>query len=249
MKVLSTLMIITGLVALALTNSGLWSLDGAYLQRYSESLPEPDTVTAFVDVTVLPMDGERALEDQTVLVRDGVIASIGSRDEVRVPPGAQVIDGRGKYLMPGLVDMHVHVMYDNDLLLFAANGVTRVRNMWGMTGMKLSLGFPDQLVLREAIAAGELFGPAIYTTGPVMEGEPNPSDDGVDRDPDKARASVAAKGQRVRLDQGVRPPGARRFTRRSWKRLQQTACRSSATCPCRSAWRACCQAGSSPSNT
>ncbi len=194
MKVLSTLMIIIGLVALALTNSGLWSLDGAYLQRYSESLPEPDTVTAFVDVTVLPMDGERTLENQTVLVRDGLIAAIGSRDEVRVPPGAQVIDGRGRYLMPGLVDMHVHIEYDSDLLLLAANGVTSIRNMWGNTGMKLNLGLPDQLVLREAIAAGELFGPAIYTTGPVMEGDPpNHPMMEVFRDPEEARLSVASQ--------------------------------------------------------
>ncbi len=194
MKVLSTLIIITGLVALALTNSGLWSLDRPYLQRYSESLPAPDTVTAFVDVTVLPMDEERALENQTVLVHDGVIAAIGSRDEVRVPPGAQVIDGRGRYLMPGLVDMHVHIEYDSDLLLLAANGVTSIRNMWGSTGMKLRLGLPDQLVLRDQIAAREIFGPTIYTTGPVMEGDPpNHPMMEVFRTPEEARSSVAAQ--------------------------------------------------------
>ena len=55
-------------------------------------------------------------------------------------------------------------MHEDDLLSFAVNGVTTVRNMWGMTGASLAFGFPDQLVLREAIQAGELFGPTIYTS-------------------------------------------------------------------------------------
>jgi imidazolonepropionase-like amidohydrolase len=194
MKGLSTLIIIVGLVELALTNSGLWSLDQPYLQRYSESLPEPDAVTAYVGVSVLPMDEERMLENQTVLVRDGVIAAIGRSDEVRVPPEARVIDGRGRYLIPGLVDMHIHIEYDSDLLLLAANGVTGIRNMWGNTGMKLRLGLPDQLVLRDQIAAGELFGPTIYTAGPVMEGDtPNHPMMEVFRTPEGARSSVSAQ--------------------------------------------------------
>lgn len=194
MKVISTLTIIIGLVALALTNSGLWSFDRPYLQRYSEHLPELERITAFMDVTVLPMDEKRALSNQTVLVRDGKIAEIGRSEEVRVPPEAQVVDGRGRYLMPGLVDMHIHIEYDSDLLLLAANGVTSIRNMWGNTGMKLRLGLPDQLILRDQIASGELFGPTIYTTGPVMEGEPpaHPMME-IFRTPEDARSSVRAQ--------------------------------------------------------
>ncbi len=51
-----------------------------------------------------------------------------------------VVDGTGKYLMPGLVDMHVHIESENDMLLFVANGVTSVRNMWGNTGKKRQVG-------------------------------------------------------------------------------------------------------------
>ncbi len=69
-----------------------------------------------------------------------------------------MIDGRGKYLMPGLVDMHVHIQFEDDMLLWVANGVTSVRNMWGHTGKMLQFGFPDQLELREQIEQGTLFG-------------------------------------------------------------------------------------------
>ena len=68
--------------------------------------------------------------------------------------------------------MHVHIENENDLLLLVANGVTTVRNMWGNSGRKLWFGLPDQLALRQQIAAGHLFGPTIYTAGPIMEGEP-----------------------------------------------------------------------------
>src|SRR5690349_24507031 len=64
---------------------------------------------AFVNVNVIPFDRERILENQTVIVRDGRIAQIGSASGVKVPAGALKIDGRGKYLMPGLADMHVHL--------------------------------------------------------------------------------------------------------------------------------------------
>ena len=69
--------------------------------------------------------------------------------------------------MPGLVDMHVHVMNENELLLFAAHGVTSVRNMWG--GMNWS---PIIWGGAPRIEAGEMFGPTIYTSGPIMEGPP-----------------------------------------------------------------------------
>jgi imidazolonepropionase-like amidohydrolase len=119
------------------------------------------------------MDRELVLEDQTVLVRDGLIDTISGSAQNSTPAGAMVIDGRGKYLLPGLVDMHVHIQFEDDLLLWVANGVTSVRNMWGHTGKMLRLGFPDQLALRDQIEQCALFGPTIYTTGPDMEGSPS----------------------------------------------------------------------------
>ncbi|HKE00213.1 MAG TPA: amidohydrolase family protein, partial [Planctomycetota bacterium] len=72
------------------------------------------------------------------------------------------IDGRGKFLMPGLADMHVHTWSEQDFPLFLANGVTTVRNMFGA---------PVHLDWRRRIAAGELLGPTIVTAGPIVDGK------------------------------------------------------------------------------
>ena len=123
--------------------------------------------TAFVDVTVIPMDRERRIEHQTVIVRDGRIATIGPTASTPVPTGVTRIDGRGKYLMPGLAEMHGHVpaqpgaFADATMLLFVANGITTVRGMQGS---------PYHLTLRDAIARGDVLGPTFYAAGPQVDG-------------------------------------------------------------------------------
>src|SRR6188508_1396002 len=71
------------------------------------SVDQPAPV-AIVNVSIVPMDRERVLTRQTVIVADGRIAAIGPANTVKVPAGAQRIDGAGKFVMPGLADMHVH---------------------------------------------------------------------------------------------------------------------------------------------
>lgn len=88
--------------------------------------------TAFVGVTVVPMDSRRILPDQVVLVQGEHILELGPRNVVHVPREAKRIEGRGLFLLPGLADMHVHLMEgDAYFPLFLANGVTTVRNMAG----------------------------------------------------------------------------------------------------------------------
>src|SRR5262245_24553160 len=123
---------------------------------------------AFVHVTVIPLDSERLLADQTVVVRDDRIIAVGPSASTKTPAGAQVIDGRGKYLMPGLADMHAHLAREEDLLLYLARGVTTVRNMWGA---------PLHLEWRERIKSGHMIGPTIVTSGPIVDGDP-PAHDG-----------------------------------------------------------------------
>lgn len=127
----------------------------------SASAPSQSLPTAFVNVTVVPMDRDGYLTGHTVVIRDGRIAEVGPASRVRVPRGTRVIDGRGRYLMPGLVDTHVHVNRASDLLLYLANGVTTVRNMKGE---------PKDLVWRERIRAGQMAGPTLLTAGPFIEG-------------------------------------------------------------------------------
>ncbi len=141
---------------------------------------QPKTI-AFINVNVVPFDRERILAGQTVIVRDGRIAEIGPVDKTKVPAGALQIDGRGKYLMPGLADMHVHLfpgagqpddLASQQLQLFLANGVTTIRNM---------IGKPEHLLLRERVAKGELLGPSIYTAGPPLLGNNVPTPEAAER--------------------------------------------------------------------
>jgi imidazolonepropionase-like amidohydrolase len=166
---LVALLVVAGLALLALTNLGLLTFRAPYIESIPTQSAHP--AIAFTNVNIVPMDREIVLRNQTVLVRNGVIEKIG--ELVDAPSDALIVDATNKYLMPGLVDMHVHIQDKNDLILLAANGVTTVRNMWGNTDVMLRLGLPDQLELREQIKQGKLFGPTIYTTGPVMEGNPS----------------------------------------------------------------------------
>lgn len=136
---------------------------------------------AFVDVAVIPMQTERVLEHQTVLVKAGRIAAIGPAKSLRVDAGVTVIDGKGRYLLPGLADMHVHLWDERELPLYLANGITVVRNMWGES---------STLAMRERIAKGELLGPTILTAGPLIDGEPRIW-------AGSARAVTAAEGEQL----------------------------------------------------
>ncbi|HUP00554.1 MAG TPA: amidohydrolase family protein [Gemmatimonadota bacterium] len=130
---------------------------------------------AFVRVAVLPMvDGAdggsgRVLEDHTVLVDGDRIVGVGPADEIEVPEGAIVVDGTGKWLIPGLAEMHGHVpppdapraFVENVLFLYVASGITTVRGM---------LGAPGQLALKEEANSGRIVAPTLYLAGPSFSG-------------------------------------------------------------------------------
>jgi hypothetical protein len=136
------------------------------------------------------MDSERILKGQTVIVRDGRISEIGAADQVRIPEGATRIDGQGKYLMPGLVDMHVHGLNDDEkttakeLFLYIAYAVTTVEHRNGTSKL---------LKLRELIKNGGNFSaPTLYVSSPFVFGEKalNRSGD-THETPEEARKAVA----------------------------------------------------------
>jgi hypothetical protein len=86
--------------------------------------------TVVTDVAVLSPDGSAMIPDQTVLLADGDIVSVG--ETIELPPDALVLDGAGRFLVPGFVDTHVHLRKSpNDLLLYLANGVTQIVEMSG----------------------------------------------------------------------------------------------------------------------
>jgi len=112
--------------------------------------------TAFIDVNVVPMDQNRVLQHQTVLVRGGLIAAVGPAPITDVPARIQLVEGHGTaFLLPGLADMHTHVMETEDLALYTANGVTTILHM-GLA--------PANLVdsANRDIDSGDLVGPHVF---------------------------------------------------------------------------------------
>jgi len=159
-------------------------------------------VFVFVGVSVVPMDRERLVENQTVVVRDGRIVEVGPAGKTKVPAGAVQIDGRGKFLMPGLADMHAHLfpgdgtandLASQQLILYLANGVTTVRNM---------IGAPAHVRLRDRVKEGKLLGPTVFTAGPPFTGKDAVS-------PEVAEQMVAAQKQAgydfLKMHEGLQP--------------------------------------------
>ncbi|HEX6059767.1 MAG TPA: amidohydrolase family protein [Gemmatimonadaceae bacterium] len=160
------------------------------------------SVVAFTNVNVVPMDADRVLADQTVVVRDGRIAEVGPAASVRVPAGARRVDGRGKYLMPGLAEMHAHIPGANAppqtirdiMFLYVANGVTTIRGM---------LGAPNQLALRDSTASGAVLGPTIFVGAPSLNGNSAPDPAAAAR---LVRAHKAAGYDLLKLHPGLTRP-------------------------------------------
>ena len=171
---------------------GIGILAGTLLSLHGAPAAAQDVV-AFTNVTVIPMDRERVLPDQTVLVRGGRIESVGPAAGVRVPDGALRVDGTGKFLVPGLADMHTHLLSDgavpdslapDELAVMLANGITTAR---------LMVGTPEHLPLRAAVARGEVLGPTLFVASPQLAGRSygEPWFNGrVVATPEQARAAV-----------------------------------------------------------
>ena len=121
-----------------------------------------DGPVAVVNATVLPMDREVRLAGHTVLVEGGTISALGPDGSVTLPSDTRRVDAEGAFLIPGLVDAHVH-MSGPDAATYVAHGITSVRNMWGWPGL---------LTIRDQIAAGELLGPTIYSYSPGLDDQP-----------------------------------------------------------------------------
>ena len=145
---------------------------------------------AVTHVSVVPMTRDTVLADATVLVRDGRIAAVGPAARVRIPAGTREIDGRGKWLVPGLADMHTHLFADDSVVadtvapyelgVMVANGVTTTRIM---------IGTPQHLVLRRGVREGSVLGPQLWVASPQFTGRPA-SNSRVVTTPEQARAAV-----------------------------------------------------------
>ena len=123
-------------------------------------------VLVFTHVTVIDATGAAAKPDMTVVIRDGRIAALGRSDKLQPPKTAQIVDASGKFLIPGLWDMHVHEWNKEAFFpLFIANGVTGVRDMFAP--------LPPIKQWRADVAAGTTIASHIVAAGIIVDG-PNP---------------------------------------------------------------------------
>ncbi len=129
-----------------------------------------DTI-AFLNANVVPMDREGILIDQHVIIASGRIVELGPAATTDVPEEATRIEADGRYLIPGLFDMHSHLLSDDriadeyapaEIAVILANGVTSVRD---------PIGNPQLLELRERVEAGELIGPTLFVGSPQLAGQ------------------------------------------------------------------------------
>lgn len=135
-------------------------LGGVVAPLSAQTGPRPTRgALAIEHVTVIPMNVDTTLADHTVLVQGDRISWIGPARGAPVPAEARRIDGRGRYLVPGLADMHVHLRRADELPAFVASGITTVRNMNGE---------PIHLVWRNRAAREDVVSPRIYTAGPAI---------------------------------------------------------------------------------
>jgi imidazolonepropionase-like amidohydrolase len=124
---------------------------------------------AFINVNVITMEDDRVLSNYAVVVQDGKIKDIKPADAIDTSDYEHVIDGSGKYLMPGLAEMHAHIPHPNGgndeieetLFLYLSNGITTIRGM---------LGHPYHLQLKADVENGTILGPRIFTSGPSLNG-------------------------------------------------------------------------------
>lgn len=139
---------------------------------------------AFVHVNVLTMDGKKVLRDQTVVVKGTIVYKIGPSQKIKPDPNAYIIHAKGKFLMPGISEMHAHIPVPKDgdeslleetLLLYLSNGITVIRGM---------LGDPFHLILQDRASTGKILSPRIYTASPSLNGNSV-------KTPEEARLKVA----------------------------------------------------------
>ena len=131
------------------------------------------------------MNQDTILVDKMVYIKNGLINNISDTIKIK---DVEIINAKNKYLTPGLIDMHVHIWDRYELGLYLSNGVTAVRNLWGM---------PMHLRLKEDINNDEIISPMFFTTGPKLTGPEFIGDDNLQlANPTEAKEKVISYKKR-----------------------------------------------------
>lgn len=131
-----------------------------------DDLPAPyipaDSTIALRNVAVISVAENGIEKNRTAILSKGRIQEIFASGTGMIPESAVIIEGSGKYLLPGLLDMHVH-MHEEDPVKYVSHGITTVRNMWGT---------PNVQALISQIKKDSILGPEIVSASPGMDGRP-----------------------------------------------------------------------------
>lgn len=119
--------------------------------------------TIITNVNIISMEDGEVLQENSIVIRGNTIKQIVPNESFILPENATVIDAENGFILPGLIDMHVHVEHSSELTLYPAYGVTSVYNL---------AGYPRHLAWKKETASGALFGPQLFTTGDYIDGYP-----------------------------------------------------------------------------
>jgi imidazolonepropionase-like amidohydrolase len=185
----SFICVAVGAAILASASAGAQSVPTAKLgPEVREYVKLDDAVIALSHIRVIDGTGKPARDDQTLIIRDGVIAAIGDSISTPIPPGAKVVDLPGHSVLPGLVGMHDHMFYPQPVNLSGQRGrgvlqfeqqssftFPRLYLAAGVTSLRTTASVEPyaDLNLKNWIDAGKIPGPKIHVTGPYLEGEGN----------------------------------------------------------------------------
>src|SRR5262245_41920396 len=139
---------------------------GVRANRQASAQPDATGILAVTGATLLDIITGQQIDNSIVLIEGDRIRQVGRAASLRVPDTARIIDARGGWIIPGLIDSHAHAGDDPNipLSLFLANGVTTIRNPGGqLTPLRLT---------RAALESGKLVGPRLFLAGPVLDGLP-----------------------------------------------------------------------------
>ncbi len=139
------------------------------IKQLDERFQSKPSRWVFVDVQLVDVIRGEIDSSRDVYIEAGVIKKIEKHTPIQ-DSGYAPLNASGRFLSPGLIDSHVHIYSKTDLLLYVANGVTGVQNMWGFEGAMTLFGLPNSLTLKQHVLDGG-FGPRIWTAGPLMEGD------------------------------------------------------------------------------
>ena len=178
-KILKIVLALIGvLIITTLIILGIDAQRTSYLKLKKNEFAKNDSYL-ITNVNIIPMNQDTILVDKMVYIKDGLINDIAENIEIK---GVEIIDAKNKYLTPGLIDMHVHIWDRYELGLYLSNGVTAVRNLWGM---------PMHLRLKEDVNNDEIISPMFFTTGPKLTGPEFIGDDNLQlTSPNEAKEKV-----------------------------------------------------------